>query len=309
MKCLIAIVGPTAVGKSRLALYLAQHLGGEIVNADSRQVYRYMDIGTAKPSKEERATVPHHLIDVVNPDETFSLAIYRQLAVQSISEIQQKGKVPLLVGGCGLYVWAVVEGWQIPAVPPNPELRRTLEQRAKEKGVDELFRELQQVDPAAATKIMPANLRRIIRALEVYLVSGEPISRGWRKTPPSFPILIVGLTLPRAELYRRIDARVDEMIKSGLVEEVKELLDRGYGLNLPAMSGIGYKQIGMYLQNIIGLEEAIQQIKWQTHRFARQQYAWFRPNDPRIHWFNGENSELRGNVVRLVEAFLSRESG
>ncbi len=305
MRCLIAIVGPTAVGKSWLALHLAQHFHGEIVNADSRQVYRYMDIGTAKPGPEERSIVPHHLLDMVDPDEPFSLAIYRQMAEQSISQIQLRGKVPFLVGGSGLYVWTIVEGWQIPAVPPDPSLRQRLEQQAREKGVYELFQELQRVDPVAAAKIMPTNLRRIIRALEVYLISGKPISQFWQKTPPTFPILIIGLTLERSELYRRIDFRVDEMLKRGLVEEVKQLLDRGYGLHLPAMSGIGYKQIGEYLQGRTSLEEAVQQIKWQTHCFTRRQYAWFRTNDPRIHWFDVESSSVQQDIEKLVKAFLA----
>lgn len=304
MKCLIAIVGPTAVGKSRLALCVARYFGGEIVNADSRQVYRYMDIGTAKPSLEERSIVPHHLIDVVNPDEPFSLAVYRQMAEQSISQIQSKRKIPFLVGGSGLYVWTMVEGWQIPPVPPNPTLRKRLEQQAKEKGIGELFQQLQKVDPVAASKMTPTNLRRIIRALEVYYISGKPISMYWQKAPPAFPILIIGLTLDRVELYRRIDLRVDEMLKKGLVEEVKQLVSRGFGLHLPAMSGIGYRQIGAYLLGRIGLEEAAQQIKWQTHSFTRRQYAWFRTDDHRIHWFNAANNNMQQNVVRLIEMFL-----
>lgn len=308
MKCLIAIVGPTAVGKSRLALYLAQLFGGEIINADSRQIYRYMDIGTAKPSVEERSIVPHHLIDVVEPDESFSLAIYRQIAEQSISQIQLRQKIPFLVGGSGLYVWAMLEGWQIPPVPPSPALRQRLEHQAHEKGIDELFRELQKIDPIAAAKIMPTNLRRVIRALEVCLVAGKPISQYWQKIPPTFPILIIGLTLERVELYRRIDLRVDEMLKRGLVEEVKQLVNRGFGLHLPAMSGIGYRQIGAYLQGKISLEEAVQQIKWQTHCFTRRQYAWFRTSDPRIHWFNAQTSDMRGEIARLVEAFLKEKA-
>lgn len=304
MKCLIAIVGPTAVGKSRLALYLAQHFGGEIINADSRQVYRYMDIGTAKPTPEERSIVPHHLIDVVDPDEPFSLAIYRQMAEQSINQIQLQQKVPFLVGGSGLYVWTMAEGWQIPPVPPNPAFRQRLEQQARDKGIEELFLELRRIDPIAAAKIMPTNLRRIIRALEVYSMSGRPMSQYWQKIPPVFPILIIGLTLERAELYRRIDLRVDEMLKRGLVEEVRQLVNRGFGLHLPAMSGIGYRQIGAYLQGKISLEEAVQQIKWQTHCFTRRQNSWFRTNDPRIHWFDAQNSDMQREIIRSIEAFL-----
>jgi tRNA dimethylallyltransferase len=307
MKCIIAVVGPTAVGKSQLALYLAQRFNGEIVNADSRQVYRYMDIGTAKPSAQERRLIPHHIIDVVDPDEPFNLAIYDQLAVTAIADIQQRNKIPFLVGGSGMYIWSLIEGWRIPTVAPDFQLRHSLERKAEEQGVSGLFQELQRVDPVAAAKVMPTNLRRIIRALEVYLISGKPISEGWRRQPPEFPILIIGLTLQRERLYQRIDLRVDEMIKQGLVEEVKRLLDKGYGLHLPAMSGIGYKQIGMFLHGQLRLDDAVQQIKWQTHRFVRHQYAWFRTDDPRIHWFN-EYSDIYRDVPRLIESFLAGEA-
>ena len=213
MKCLVAVVGPTAVGKSQLALHLAQDFGGEIVNADSRQVYRYMDIGTAKPSRAEMSLVRHHLIDIINPDESFSLAIYQKLAFDAIEDIQQRHKLPLLVGGSGLYVWSVIEGWKIPPVAPNAKLRRSLEIRAREKGGYALYQELQKLDQVAATKIMPTNLRRIIRALEICQTTGRPASQLWQKQPPSYPVLIIGLTIQREDLYRRIDSRVDEMIK------------------------------------------------------------------------------------------------
>ncbi len=307
MKCIIAVVGPTAVGKSQLALYLAQRFNGEIVNADSRQVYRHMDIGTAKPSVQERRLIPHHIIDVVDPDEPFNLAIYDQLAVTAVADIQQRNKIPFLVGGSGMYIWSLIEGWRIPTVAPDFQLRHSLELRAEEQGVSGLFQELQRVDPVAAAKVMPTNLRRIVRALEVYLISGKPISEVWHRQPPEFPILIIGLTLQRERLYQRIDLRVDEMIKQGLVEEVKRLLDKGYGLHLPAMSGIGYKQIGMFLQGRLSLEDAVQQIKWQTHRFVRHQYAWFRISDPRIHWFN-EYSDIYRDIPRLIESFLAGET-
>ncbi|TET43169.1 MAG: tRNA (adenosine(37)-N6)-dimethylallyltransferase MiaA, partial [Dehalococcoidia bacterium] len=171
---MIVIVGPTAVGKSELALHLAQYFSLEIIGADSRQIYRYMDIGTNKPSPAERASVPHHVIDVVEPDEDFSLAMYHQLANEALKAIQQKGKLPLLVGGSGLYVWSLVEGWKIPQVPPNQQLRRQLEARAEQEGSQSLYQELQDIDPAAAAKINPGNTRRIIRALEIYAATGQP---------------------------------------------------------------------------------------------------------------------------------------
>lgn len=307
MKPLIAVVGPTAVGKSQLALYLAKVLDGEIINADSRQVYRYMDIGTAKPSRSEQSLVRHHLIDIINPDESFSLAIYQKLAIETVRAIQRQRRFPILVGGSGLYVWSVVEGWKIPPVAPNPEFRHTLEMRAKQEGIYALYQELQKADPFAATKIMPNNLRRIIRALEIYQATGSPVSQLWHKEPPPFPVLIIGLTMRREDLYRRIDSRVDNMIKQGLVEEVEDLIAKGYSLQLPSMSGIGYKQIGMFLQGVFDLPTAIQQIKYATHRFARHQYAWFHLNDVRIHWLD-ISEDVQKKASNLVEAFIANAS-
>jgi len=284
MKPLVAIVGPTAVGKTSLALSLARVLDSEIVNADSRQVYRYMDIGTAKPTPEEQKSVPHHIIDILDPDENFNLALYQKLAYDAIDDIQKKGNLPLLVGGSGLYVWSVLEGWQIPEVPPDPEFRLRLEERAAGEGVESLYQELQQIDPAAAEKIDKHNLRRVIRALEVCQRNGS-FSRYQQKKPPEYKILILGLTTDREELYRRIDRRVDNMIEQGLIEEVRKLMGRGYDLSLPAMSSVGYWQIGGYLKGEIDLPAAIRQTKFDTHRFARHQYAWFRLKDHRIRWF------------------------
>ncbi len=286
MNHLVAIVGPTGVGKSKLALRLAQAFDGEIVSADSRQVYRYMDIGTAKPSREELALVSHHLIDIVSPDEDFGLAQYQQLAYRAIEDIQQRKKLALLVGGSGLYVWSVLEGWGIPQVAPDPEFRHSLEEKVARMGKDELYQELARVDPVAAQRIDPRNVRRTIRALEVHRGAEVPFSQLQRKEAPPFNTLIIGLTADRAELYRRIDLRVDEMIKQGLVDEVKRLVNRGYDFNLPAMSGIGYRQIGMFLRGELTLPGAIQQIKFETHRLARQQYTWFQLQDDRIKWFD-----------------------
>jgi tRNA dimethylallyltransferase len=307
----IAIVGPTAVGKSELALHLAQYFPVEIIGADSLQVYRYMDIGTNKPSPAERASVPHHVIDVVEPDEDFSLAMYHRLAIKALKAIQQKGKLPLLVGGSGLYVWSLVEGWKIPQVPPNQKLRHQLEARAEQEGSHSLYQELQDIDPIAATKINPSNTRRIIRALEIYHALGQHPSQLQRKEAPSFPILLIGLTRERSELYRKIDWRVDKMIQIGLVEEVEQLLKRGYSPSLPSMSGIGYKQIAQFLRGEMTLPQAIDKIKYETHRLARHQYAWFRLSDSRIHWFDTSGAEGKANtatlnkVKGLIEGFIS----
>ncbi len=300
MNLLLAIVGPTGVGKSKLALRLAQTFDGEIVSADSRQVYLHMDIGTAKPTREELALVPHHLINVVNPDEDFSLGKYHQLAYDAITDIQRRNKLALLVGGSGLYAWSVLEGWGIPQVPPDPELRRSLEQRAAEFGEDELYQELAAVDPLAAQKIDPRNVRRTIRALEVHKIAKVPFSQLQNKQSSPFNALIIGLTANREELYHRIDRRVDEMIERGLVAEVERLVSMGYDFNLPAMSGIGYKEIGMFLRGELTLAAAIQQIKFETHRFVRHQYSWFRLKDDRIKWF-----DIRDSVDPKITALLT----
>lgn len=304
MNRLLAIVGPTGVGKSKLAIRLAQTFAGEIVSADSRQVYRYMDIGTAKPSQEELSSVPHHLIDIVNPDDDFGLAQYQELAYQAIEDIQQRNKLALLVGGSGLYVWSVLEGWRIPQVPPDPAFRHSLERKATEVGVDKLYQELMEADPNAAQRIDPRNVRRVIRALEVYQSTKIPFSQLQHKRPPPFATVIMGLTANRAELYRRLDLRVDQMIKQGLIEEVSKLANMGYDFALPAMSGIGYKEIGMFLRGELDLATAIQKIKFETHRFVRHQYSWFQLKDGRIKWFDIQ-SEPYPEIVTLIAQLIN----
>jgi tRNA dimethylallyltransferase len=303
MNCLVAIVGPSAVGKSHLALQLAQTFNGEIISADSRQVYRHMDIGTAKPTPQELSLVPHHLINVVNPNVDFSLARYHELAYTAIEDIQRGNKLTLLVGGSGLYIWSVLEGWRIPQVPPDLEFRHSLEEKAARVGKDELYQELMEVDPIAAQKIDRRNVRRTIRALEVYRAAETPLSQLQHKTAPPFNTLIIGLTIDREELYRRIDLRVNEMIEQGLVAEVKKLVNMGYDPALPAMSGIGYKQIGMFLKGELTLAAAIQQIKFETHRLVRHQYNWFQLNDDRIAWFN-ILEKVESEITTLVAKFI-----
>ena len=304
MNHLVAIVGPTGVGKSQLALNLAQAFNGEIVSADSRQVYRHMGIGTAKPMPQELTLVCHHLIDIVNPNESFSLSQYQKLAYEAIEDIHRRDKLALLVGGSGLYVWSILEGWRIPEAPPDPKFRQTLKKATTEAAKDKLYQELVKVDPVAAQKIAPRNVRRTIRALEVYKATKTPFSQLQYKRAPLFDIFIIGLTMDRAELYRRIDLRVDEMMKRGLVKEVRNLVDMDYDFNLPAMSGIGYKQIGMFLRSEITLEAAIQQIKFETHRFVRHQYAWFRLKDARIHWFDVQ-ARTEPEIMVLLSKFVT----
>lgn len=273
---LTAIVGPTAVGKTALAVALAQRIGGEIVSADSRQIYRLMDIGTAKPTPAERAAAPHHLIDIRDPDEPFSLAEYQQLATEAIAEIVARGRAPLLVGGTGQYLAAVLEGWQVPAVAPQPELRAALEAEAAAAGPAALHARLAAVDPQAAAQIDPRNVRRVVRALEVQIVTGRPISEQQRRTPPPYAIRTIWLTRPRDELYARADARVDAMLAAGLVDEVAELRRRGYAWELPAMSSLGYIQLRPYLEGTASLAECVERLKFDTHSFIRRQGAWFK---------------------------------
>jgi tRNA dimethylallyltransferase len=291
------------VGKTALAGRLAETLPCEVVSADSRQVYRYMDIGTAKPTAEERRHARHHLLDLVDPDQAFALAQYQELAYAAIADVHRRDRLPLLVGGTGLYVRAVLEGLSIPHVEPDPQLRAQLEAEGETQGYESLHRRLRELDPVAAERIDARNVRRVVRALEVCYRMGQPISSLQRASPPPFRVLRVGLHKPRELLYQRIDERVDRMMSAGLVDEVQALARRGYGWKLPAMSGLGYRQIGMFLQGESSLDEAVAAIKWRTHRFVRQQATWFRESDPTIVWFDASVS-VAGPVLERVTRFL-----
>jgi tRNA dimethylallyltransferase len=297
---LVVIVGPTAVGKTRLSLRLAETLDGEIVSADSRQVYRGMDVGTDKATPEVRARVPHHLIDVVDPDERLTLAQFQRLAYAAIDEIITWGRLPLLVGGSGQYVRAVVEGWGIPEVAPQQGLRRALEGLS----TAELARWLDTLDPVAARRVDRHNRRRLVRALEVTLVTGRPISAQQYKSPPPYHLLQVGLTLARPLLYQRIDDRVERMMACALLEETRRLAER-YGWDVPAMSGLGYAQLGGYLRGETTLGEAVAAIKRETRRLVRHQANWFKLDDPAIHWFDvSQPDQAAAAVQRLVFDWL-----
>ncbi len=294
---LIALVGATATGKTRLGIELARNLDGEIVGADSRQLYRHMDIGTAKPTTEEQTAAKHHLIDVVDPDEPFSLAQWLDLARMTLEDIWSRGKQPVVVGGTGQYVWALVEGWRVPRVPPQHDLRRELESRPPE----DLLAELQRVDPQAEAYIDPRNVRRVIRALEVQSATGLPFSYWRTREPPEFDSSVIGLHLPRSELYRRIDTRVDAMFVADLVGEVRSLLGRGYARNLPAMSGIGYREVTAYIAGESTLASAVEDTKTGTHRLARHQNSWFKRGDDRINWIAADD-----RAVASAEEWLGR---
>ncbi len=301
MQGLIAVVGPTATGKSDLAVAIARAFKGEVISGDSRQVYRYMDIGTAKPSIEIRRSIPHHLIDVVDPDEPFSLATYSAMAKTAITDVQSRSLVPVLAGGSGLYVWSVLEGWEVPQVTPDMDFRTSMELRARQEGAEAIYREVEAVDPVSAQRIGPTNVRRLIRALELHRAGVAP--EGRQKTRFAMPAYVIGLTADRDDLYRRVDERVDRMMQQGLVAETATLLDRGYGPDLTSMSGIGYKQIAAHLRGALGLAEAVAQVKYETHRLVRMQNNWFRATDARIHWY-ALGHDLEARAKKDIEGFL-----
>lgn len=302
----IVLLGPTAVGKSALALILAQAFNGEIVSVDSRLVYIGMDIGVAKPTPAEQALVPHHLLDIVTPAQTLSLATFQRLAYRTINDILRRGCLPLLVGGTGQYISAVIEGWNIPEVRPNPTLRAELEAYAAQHGSTALWERLRQCDPEAATRIHPHNVRRVVRALEVFLESGQPISTQQRRTPPPYRILQIGLTRPRHDLHARIDARIDQMLASGLLEEVQGLLAAGFDRRCPAMSGLGYRQIIAYLEGECALEEAIAALRRETRDFARRQDVWFRKYNRDAYWFDMTETPAE-TIIEFVRQWLESE--
>lgn len=302
-KPLIVLVGATAVGKTQLALAIAQAVDGEIVGADSRQVYQGMAIGTAQPTPEQRAIVPHHLVDFITPDDNLSLARYQRLAYDTIDGIHQRGKVPLLVGGTGQYVTAVVEGWTIPEVPPNEALRAELEVFAgqDEKSRLMLYERLRAIDPESTLNIHPNNVRRVIRAIEVHHETGIPFSHFQRKNPPNYDILELGVELERQLLYDRADLRVDLMMDDGFLAEVEDLLQAGYSPDLPSMSGIGYQQLVNYLADKITLETAVLETKHATHDFIRRQLTWFRKYQTDFLWHNVEQVNSQSIVDDCVD--------
>lgn len=290
---LVVIVGPTAVGKTLKAIQLAELMNGEIVSADSRLFYRGMNIGTAKPSATERARVPHHLIDVADPDQTWSIAVFQQSAKEAIADIHSRGKLPFLVGGSGQYVHSVTKGWTPPSVKPNHELRSVLENLSKSNSPKWLHEKLALLDPSAAERIDSRNVRRTIRALEVILTSGHRFSELKGQYPSTYNLVQIGLILARTDLYKRIDARIDAMFEQGLLLEVKALLVKGYSPDLPTMSAIGYRESVKILEGNLTEEEAKIQMRKSTRVFVRRQANWFKEDDINIKWFDaGTEAEL-----------------
>jgi tRNA dimethylallyltransferase len=301
---ILVLIGPTAVGKTGLSLELAERLNAEIISADSRLFYRGMDIGTAKPTLQERSRAPHHLIDVIDPDQPWSLADFQNRARLAVAAIQSRGRLPLFVGGTGQYVRALTEGWQIPRVPADPALREVLEQWAAEIGAEGLHARLAVLDPAAAEKIDYRNQRRTVRALEVTLATGRPFSDQRRRGASPYNALLVGLTRPRPELYARLDERIEAMFQAGLVVEVQGLLEKGYPPDLAAFSAIGYREVIAHLRGEFSLDEAMVQIKRNTRIFVRRQANWFKPDDPHIHWFEAGPTAV-DQIETLARAWLA----
>jgi tRNA dimethylallyltransferase len=292
MDPVLAIVGPTATGKSELAMVLAERLGGEIVNADALQVYRGFDIGTAKPGAEELARVPHHLIDILEPHERYSAGEFARRAREAIAEIQGRRRVPIVVGGSGLYLRALCDGLS-PVPPGDPEVRRELRERLEAEGLAPLREELSRLDPATTQRLGAGDTQRVLRALEVALVSGRPLS-AWTAEQPfgtqGIAAIRVGLTLPRSILYDRIAGRVTQMLEAGWLDEVETLLRQGFSATLPAFQAIGYRQLVRYLGEMVSLELAVADIVRETRRFAKRQETWFR-KEPAVAWFSAQDLE------------------
>ena len=306
---LVAIVGPTAIGKSRIGIEVARALKTEILTADSCQVYRQMDIGTDKPTASERQGVPHQLIDLVDPDQTFNVGDFRRHALVEIARLHNQGLLPLIVGGTGLYVRSLLRGL-CPGPPANWPLRRALTQEATERGSSFLYERLQQVDPDLAQRLHPNDQPKVLRALEVYQTLGIPFSKvqqqhQFQETP--FPFLLIGLTMERSALYRRIETRVEREIEKGLVQETQELLDRGYSRNLGSMKGLGYRQFSGYLDGEYSYEEAVRVLKRDTRHFAKRQMTWFK-KEPMIQWITVEESDTSGKaatrILNMIDDFF-----
>jgi tRNA dimethylallyltransferase len=296
---LLAIAGATATGKSDLAVRLAETLDGEAVNADAYALYRGLDIGTAKPTRVMQARVRHHLVDVADPDEPLTLARYLDAAHAALDDIWARGKLPVLAGGSGQYVWALLEGWQVPRVAPDLELRAELEALP----VDALHQRLDALDSEAAARLDPNNPRRLVRAIEVVSRTGLPLAACQTRQPIDADVLIIGLRLPREQLYERIDRRAEAQFAAGFVEEVQGLRDAGYGETSPLRSGVGYKEVSAHLDGAYDLDEALRRTKNANHRLVRRQGAWFKDGDERIHWVEASVDPLP-KALEMVDPWV-----
>jgi tRNA dimethylallyltransferase len=297
---LLAIVGATATGKSALAIDLAEAYGGEIVSVDAYAVYRGLDIGTAKPDAVQRARVPHWLIDIADVSEPMTLARFLDAAQQALGDIWGRGRLPVLAGGSGQYLWALIEGWHVPRIAPDPALRAQLEQLAVSAGADAVHERLALLDPEAARRLDAQNTRRVIRALEIVTQTGLPLSACQTRQPIDADVRILGLHLPREQLFERLDRRVEEMFAAGFVEEVQRLRDAGYRDTQPVRGGVGYREISAHLDGEYDLAEAVQRTKYANHRLARRQAGWFRAADRRITWLEAGAGATEAALAALA---------
>lgn len=309
-KPVVVIVGPTAVGKSRIAVEVAKAFETEVLTADSRQVYRGMDVGTDKPAPEERQGVPHRLIDLVGPDESFNAGLYRRQAIDEIERLYRDRRLPLVVGGTGLYVRTLLKGL-CDAPSTDPIVRAALKQEAEDQGHDRLYARLVEVDPVAASRLHPRDESKVLRALEVYQLSGRRMSEfqqehGFAERP--FTTLMIGLNRDRDALYRRIEERIDWQLAHGLIEETKQLLDQGYQRDSAAMKGLGYRQVAEHLAGAYDSAEMVRRFKRDTRRFSKRQMTWFR-KEPGIQWLTIEESEsvqhTTARVIGQADRFLT----
>lgn len=307
-KPLAVILGPTAVGKTDTAIETAISLDAEIVTADSMQIYQYMDIGTAKPTKEERQRVPHHMIDIVRPDEEYSVALYQKHAKDAIAGIHNKGKLPILTGGTGLYINSILYPMNFSTAVEDTEYRNSLQKVAEDRGNEYVHSLLAETDPATAERLHPNDIRRVIRALEVYHLTGKTMSeyqQVFDETDIPYDIILIGLNMDREKLYNRINKRVDIMIDMGLVDEVKGLLDSGYSKDLVSMQGLGYKELVNYIEGAMTLDEAKELLKMATRRYAKRQLTWFR-RDSKITWLDVDDYDSRDHLSKWISLHIEK---
>ncbi|HHZ01856.1 MAG TPA: tRNA (adenosine(37)-N6)-dimethylallyltransferase MiaA [Tissierellia bacterium] len=309
---IIVIVGPTAVGKTYVSVELAKKLNTEIISADSMQIYRGMDVGTAKITEEEKQGIKHHMIDLVNPDEDYSVSDFKRDAEEIIDRLLIEGKIPIVVGGSGLYINSLIYDLDFGKAKSDEKIRKYYYSYYKEHGEDALYEKLLKIDPESAKKIHKNNVKRVIRALEVFHLTGKKFSQlstNIRKGSSKYNCIIIGLSMERELLYERINERVDEMLSQGLVEEVSNLLEKGYSKNLVSMRGIGYKEIVEYLEGTMDFEEAVNILKRNTRRFAKRQYTWFL-KDKNIKWFSMDNlDEIDKTLNRIYKYICSTIQG
>lgn len=301
---LLVIIGPTAVGKTKLSIELAKKYNGEIISGDSMQIYKGMDIGTAKIQEKEMEGIPHHLIDIKEPSESFSAAEFQELVRMKITEITSKGKLPILVGGTGLYIQAVIYDYQFSEAPADEEFRRELEQKASETGNEAIHKELEKVDPIAAGQIHPNNVRRVIRALEIFHCTGKTMNEWQRDQQPDllYDTAVLGLTMDREKLYERINARVEQMMEEGLLEEVRSLYNRGIR-DCQSIQAIGYKELYDYFDGKISLEEAVDNLKQNSRRYAKRQLTWFR-NKMEVEWFDLSDPDHFSKKIIAISRYV-----